>query len=332
MSINEKIRERVTATPIASSEDEEAWLDARAEGVTASELSNLSPSTRERILDEKLNGSTFRGNAHTRRGHEREPLILADVVWQTGRVVEANSYVWASDVDSRFLATPDGFAIKGDRIAGVEVKSHAHGWKAPKSLDGIPLDHYDQMQWGMLVTGLDEWLYAWEVMAEDGGEPLEDPTVVTVPRDEERIAVLADRARAFLDWVDAGAPADEISMALASLKADLIAADAKAKAAAAALKSARAAFEKQLQAESPAALRTGWKHSGSDGTVTISRPARRRSINVDRWREGAPASFAAVEDWRKQIEQAEKVALEQFGEVKIAAPALRIVGPKGAGK
>lgn len=332
MSINTRIRDAVAAEPIASSLDEEAWLDARAEGVSASEVSHLSQSTRERILDDKLNGSTFRGNKHTNRGHERESLILGDVVWQTGRVVEGNSHVWALELNARHLATPDGFALDGDRVAGVEVKSHAYGFKVPATHGGIPQDHYDQMQWGMHVTGLDEWLYAWEVMAEDGGEPTDEPVVLTVERDQARIDELVERADEFLAWVDAGAPVETLSDELAELKANLIAADVEAKAAAARQKTARAAFEKQLAEESPAAMRTGWKHADDGGTVTLARPARKRVIDIDAWRDGAPATVAAVEDWRKQIEQAEAVALEQFGTVQIAKPALRIAGPKGAGK
>ena len=58
---------------------EQEWHDGRDEGVTASEIHAIasgSMKTRRRILDAKLNGSTFKGNAHTARGHEREQAIL----------------------------------------------------------------------------------------------------------------------------------------------------------------------------------------------------------------------------------------------------------------
>lgn len=151
------IDDAVSAVRVASQDNETEWLDARAEGVTASEVPKLSPTTWSSTLSEKLNGSTCHGNAHTRRGHDRESEILTDLEWATESKTYPNRHVWAAASNRRHLATPDGFQFLADGgVRGVEVKSHKHGWEMPKRV--IPSEHYDQMQFGMHVLGLDEWL------------------------------------------------------------------------------------------------------------------------------------------------------------------------------
>ena len=57
----------------------EAWKEGRAEGVTASEAHAIAQGGRgtwRRILTDELNGSRFKGNRHTERGHEREEFLL----------------------------------------------------------------------------------------------------------------------------------------------------------------------------------------------------------------------------------------------------------------
>lgn len=324
------LTEQLAAVPVASSEDEEAWLDARAEGVTASEVPHLSPSTRERILDDKLNGSTFRGNAHTRRGHEREPHILADLVWEIGGQIASNSYVWAAEANGRHLATPDGFQVAPDgTVRGVEAKSHEHGWTPPATV--IPQDHYDQVQWGMHVVGLDEWVYAWEVMGPGGTYP-DHVEYRIVTRDAARIAELVARADDFLAWVDDGAPVDMISDELAIAKARVLATNAAAKTAAAEEKAARAAFEALLTKEYPNAARTGWSHKSDDGGVTLARPARQIVLDEEAWADAEPAEHARYGDLTETAEQLAASARERFRKTTTSKPALRVTQPKGQKK
>ncbi|WP_185715042.1 YqaJ viral recombinase family protein [Gulosibacter macacae] len=172
------------------------WLDARAEGVTASEIHEIASGDLkvwERILEQKLNGSRFQGNAHTRRGNEREALLL-DFAATIDPTIEPNGALWAAALDGRFRGTPDGI---GDGTVA-EVKSHAHGHK----LAGVPPEHRAQMQWQMLVTGATRALYVREVMDEDGLGALDDPDWQWIHRDDEYIAYLVGRAVAFLDWWD----------------------------------------------------------------------------------------------------------------------------------
>ncbi|PMC04134.1 hypothetical protein CJ226_09000 [Microbacterium sp. UMB0228] len=320
------ISELVEATRVASQDNEAEWLDARAEGVTASEAPKLSPATWSSVLSDKLNGSTFSGNAHTRRGHDREPEILTDLEWVTESKIIPNRHVWASKGNRRYLATPDGFQILADgRVRGVEVKSHKRGWKMPKRV--IPSDHFDQMQFGMAVLGLDEWLYGWEVMGEDGTPPTQDPQYRVVARDQDRIDELVAAADTFLAWVDAGAPVEQISPELEAAKINMIAAERVAKAAEAAKAAARAEFSQLLEAEFPDAAKTGWKH-GDDSTVILARPARKVTIDETAWAEAEPSGFAEFEATRTAVTETEQSALKLYPRVTFAKPALRISLPK----
>lgn len=208
---------RAVSTPETTREE---WHGIRAGGVTASEahdIANGGRGTHKRIRAEKLAGAGFRGNAHTSRGNEREPFLLQ---WANDFVSQCfpSSLIFAHPGNLRHMATPDGFGFGATPAEsfGVEVKSHDHTWTSGE----IPEDHYDQMQFGMWVTGFDRWLYLWEVMGEDGRPTLEDPQYRWVARDEARIGRLVSEADRFLAWWDAGAPdhdnlADELDDALA---------------------------------------------------------------------------------------------------------------------
>ncbi|WEK60536.1 MAG: YqaJ viral recombinase family protein [Candidatus Microbacterium colombiense] len=320
------IADAVTAVRVASQDNEVEWLDARADGVTASEVPKLSPTTWSSLLSEKLNGSKFRGNAHTERGHDREPEILSDLEWATESKIYPNRHVWAAAANRRHLATPDGFQIlPNGRIRGAEVKNHKHGWKPPKRV--IPRDHYDQMQFGMHVTGLDEWLYGWEIMGADGTAPTADPEFRIVKRNQARIDELVAAADAFLAWIDAGAPVEEISPELETAKTKMIVAKRAAIAATAADAKARAEFEKLLAAEFPDAMKTGWKH-GDDSSVILARPARKTVIDEAAWSTAEPDGFTDYDTARTAVKTTEEHAVKLYPQVTYSKPALRVVPPK----
>lgn len=202
-----------------ASEDE--WLDARAEGVTASEIHAIAAGSRKtwrRILDEKLNGSTFTGNEHTRRGHEREGDLIAAAQYLDGVVVLAPSAaLFGNDANPLHRATPDGLGIHAELgHFGAEMKHHEK-WDR----DDVPAEHLDQCLWGMHVLGVDWWLYAWGVDGTDGLAGFK-----WIPRDDKRIAQLVAQADAFLAWRAAGAPEiddipDDVDDALADYRRGL---------------------------------------------------------------------------------------------------------------
>lgn len=201
----------------------EAWHYGRDEGVTASEIHRVAQGGRQThraILDEKMNGRAFRGNRHTARGHVREAELLHYATY-LAPIVTPNTALFGHPEHPLHRCTPDGTGMDDEHgMFGVEAKSHDHQWDS----DEIPADHYDQMQFGMWVLGVDWWLYVWEVMGADGEPTLADPEHRWVPRDEARIARLAAEADAFIAWREAGAPAhddlpDDVDEAIAAYAA-----------------------------------------------------------------------------------------------------------------
>lgn len=223
------------------------WMLERGEGPTASiiwEIARGGIRTWRRILEQMMNGSTFRGNRATAAGHAREDALLDEAAEQLHQV-SPNGALWAAAENDLHRATPDGIGHNSDgTIVVVEVKSHEHGWES----EAIPLAHMAQMQWQIYVLGAVSALYGFEVRDEDDMPPAEGATWIDVPRDDEMIAYLVYRADQFIAWRDAGCPdvdvlPAEVAAALAEwapLKRDLDATAKAEKAAAAALKKALA--------------------------------------------------------------------------------------------
>ena len=283
----------------------EEWITARSEGVTASEAHAIATGGRKawaKILDDKLNGSTFRGNKHTRRGNERE-AILIDFAATIDPSIQPNSALWADAHDTRFRATPDGI---GDDVVA-EVKSHAHG----HDLGMIPPEHRSQMQWQMLVTGASRALYVREVMDKDGQGPLDDPDWQWVDRDEEHIAWLHDRALEFLAWWDADCPeTDDLDAATESALARWIDAKRALDPIAKIEKTAKAELTKLLKAR--AYSRYGVQVQGETGGATLTAASWGRVLDeslisasqkgaLRDLRQQADRACAAVEDFEEQL-------------------------------
>ncbi|UUE19351.1 hypothetical protein [Microbacterium sp. J1-1] len=292
---------RVVATDSLGSEE---GLAARAAGATASELHAITQGgrgTHSRILQDKLNGAKFRGNEHTRRGHEREDFLVS---W-AGVTVEpcnANIALIGHHELSWLLATPDGL---GDDF-GVEVKSHDFGWDC----DDVPADHYDQMQGGMAVTGFGRWLYVWEVMGEDGTPTLAAPQFRWVERDEKRIAKLIREGQKFMDWRAAGAPiADddlppEVDDALAIVVASKAVIAPHKKALEAAQEVVRAHAAKAAAGSEDG---DGAKGAGTRGHFTYS-VTPGNELDEVAWADSEPESYAEYLDLRTRLAAAEKAA------------------------
>ena len=296
----------------ADSLGSEEGLAARADGVTASELHTIAQggrATHTRVLNDKLNGSSFRGNEHTRRGHEREDFLID---WASETVAPcAGNIALLGHLDMQWLlATPDGL---GDGF-GVEVKSHDHKWG---DRDDIPAEHYDQMQGGMAVTGFDRWLYVWEVMGEDGTPTLDEPHFRWVARDEKRIGRLVSEAERFVAWRAAGAPVSdddlpaEVDEALAIIaEADeAIAPHKKAR------DGALAVVRKHAEAT---ADEHGAKGAGLRGSFTYSKTPK-AVLDEDAWALAEPDTYAEVVAARKAIADQEAAALALYSRVEISS-------------
>lgn len=314
---------QITAARIVVPDDapRTVWMLERGEGVTASDawkIARAGIKARRTIVEQKMNGSTFRGNKATNAGHAREAALLDEAAERLASLAP-NGALWASVENDLHRATPDAIGMDPDgALVVVEVKSHEHGWKS----DEIPVEHLAQMQWQIHVLGADYALYGFEVRDEDDMPPIEGATWIPAPRDEEMIAWLIERADDFIAWRDAGCPdVDDLPADVAEavaewapLKRDLDAAVAAEKAANTKVKAAVAKL--------PGALRFGavgmTEHGGFQTTVSET-----VSIDEAAWKAAAPEVHAHVEALRFELAVLEASALNRFPRATRKAPSLR---------
>jgi len=200
---------------VDKSVDEQAWLDARRAGVTATEVAKLAqgqPAARSTILVEKVSGiRSFFGNKYTDFGLEREPHISEWLRIEHG--FTPSDVLFHAVGNERHLATPDGVRVDGDGVVTIsEIKTGKHDLD-PVGKQFAKTTYMDQMQWQMYVMGPDcrECLFVWEqhddnwVVGADGRErptPI-DVRSMLVARDDariERLVAVADEFLAEVDW------------------------------------------------------------------------------------------------------------------------------------
>lgn len=289
----------------------EVWMAERGEGVTASEawkIAHAGAKARAGILEQKMNGSTFKGNRHTKAGHAREDAIL-DEAADFLAVVESNKALWASADNDLIRATPDGIGWdhEGDLVV-VEVKSHEYGYKS----EAIPKDHMAQMQMQIFVMGAAYAWYGFEVRDEDDQPPVGGATWIRVDRDEEMIAYLVSAAESFIAWREDGCPdiddlPDEVAEANAAwapVKREL---DEVAKREAA----ANAALKKAIAKNIPHAGRFGAVGTTPEGGFqqTVTEVV---SIDEDAWAAGDPEGYARAVELRVRLAFVEAAAKRTY--------------------
>lgn len=303
-----------TITPgrivVPAGAEREVWMAERGEGVTASEVWEIARGgikTWRRILEQKMNGSTFKGSRGTRAGSAREAALLHEAADHLTDCTP-NAALWAAGENDLHRATPDGIGIDHHyEPVVVEVKSHEHGWEH----DTIPNDHLAQMQWQMWVLGANGGLYGFEVRDEDDQPPLGGATWIPVARDEEMIAWLVERADAFLAWRAAGCPTvmplpDDVEAA----RAAWVPLKRTADAAAAAEKTANAALKKAIEGQ-PYARRFGHVGIGEDGGYQLT-VTETRSIDEAAWKAADPDEHARIEQLRVDLAFAEATAARTY--------------------
>lgn len=304
---------------VESGAPEEEWMDARAEGVTASEIHAIASGSRKtwrRILDDKLNGSTFTGNRHTRRGHERESIIIAEARILHGvAALASSSALFASHENPLHRATPDGLGIHaqlGEFVA--EVKSHTADWDR----DDVPPDHADQVQWSMHVTGFSWALYAWEVAGVDGIEHR------WVSRDEKRIGQLVHQADAFLEWRAAGAPEiddipDDVDDALAEYAHGLkLESDGKK------LKASARAVIDEFAAALPVVPGAPLRRNGSRAQLFFEPKPDAVVLDEEAWEAAEPEGFAEWKRMDAAVKATREAALALYPKSTPVAPSFRV--------
>lgn len=172
---------------VADSTDRVAWLRARSQGITATDVARLATerSVQSVVLD-KIHGSRFGGNAFTDHGREREPEIARWVQDGFG-IMPSTSLFHAAD-ERRHLATPDGLAVsKTGALELSEIKTTSSAWRS------IPRSYLRQVWWQQYVLGAERTLLVWE-QHQDFVPVDAEPKYRWIDRDDNEIHMLVGLA------------------------------------------------------------------------------------------------------------------------------------------
>ena len=171
---------------LAYSDDRVAWLRARARGVTATDVARLSSERAlQAVLNDKLLGSGFGGNAYTDHGRAREPEIARWVRERHG--IAPSSALYHAHGEPLHLATPDGVAVIGGAVVLSEIKTTGHAWRS------IPRSYLRQVWWQQYVLGAERTLVVWEQHA-DFVPVGAEPECRWVERDDNEVHILVGLA------------------------------------------------------------------------------------------------------------------------------------------
>lgn len=192
---------------LASSEDREAWLEARRSGITATEVSKLANgriSDRRAIKEQKITGKyvDLTGNKFIDWGNARESVIAE---WIERKFdIKPNSNAFAKSDNVRHIATPDGISstFEDDRTIA-EIKTTMKDL-TPGSVEFQQSGYFDQMQWQMHVMAATRTLFVFE-RHDNSWNPQPtpyEPEFFWIERDQVRIDQLINIADGFLAELD----------------------------------------------------------------------------------------------------------------------------------
>jgi hypothetical protein len=175
---------------LANSTDRVAWLRARSTGVTATDVARLSSErSLSSVAFDKINGSSFGGNAYTDHGNAREPEIARWVRSTHG--IHPSSELFHAHGERSHLATPDGVAIIDGAVVLAEIKTTSSLWKS------VPRSYLRQIWWQQYVLGADRTLLVWEQHLDFVPVDVE-PKTRWIERDDNEIHVLVGLANKLL--------------------------------------------------------------------------------------------------------------------------------------
>jgi len=171
---------------VARVEDRVAWIRARSRGVTATDVARLSSERAlQSVLQDKMLGSGFGGNAFTDHGRAREPEIARWV--RLKHRIEPSSMLYHAHGETLHLATPDGVAVHDGAVVLAEIKTTGHAWRS------IPRSYLRQVWWQQYVLGAERTLVVWE-QHEDFVPLKAEPRAQWVERDDSQIHILVGLA------------------------------------------------------------------------------------------------------------------------------------------
>lgn len=198
----EEVLARLESCAGASDQDREAWLAERTQGVTATEVAKLARNYDTNsfdIINEKLYGSTFKGNHYTRWGKEREPYLEQVGLERFG--IYPESRVFKHPDEPRHLASPDGIQVNGDGLICLgEYKTCGKDLTLALLVEK---GYWDQAQWQMYVLGAESVWLIWEWReGPEGAYTARPGGLHLIERDDARIDLLVTVANRFLGDLD----------------------------------------------------------------------------------------------------------------------------------
>jgi hypothetical protein len=228
-----KARLELQAGP--SDHDREAWMQARAESVSATAVAKLGMAsdidfTIRELVQEKVHGSAFTGNSYTAWGKEREPHL--EEVGNRLHGLVGESRLFFARGNRRHSASPDGVGIHPE-TGEVALGEYKTCGKELTLAEAAKKGYIDQMQWQMYVMEASHCWLIWEWRRDDGrgGYTAVPGGRHLVMRDDARIEVLKGLADRYLAALDAyQVPAEPVDTYLRDLVQDVLSARAEVKA------------------------------------------------------------------------------------------------------
>lgn len=176
--------------------DEQAWLDARRLGFSATTMAKaMTPSGFSEVVDNWDNETPITVNAYMQFGLDSEPWLALWTKNETG--VMPNDWLIRHDEFADAIATPDGLSIDHETIA--EIKTTGKDWG---SVDKVPIQYVRQVQWQLYVTGASSCVFVWLLREEHDGLMVPawlEPKNGVIGRDEDIIDAMVERSAELAD-------------------------------------------------------------------------------------------------------------------------------------
>lgn len=171
--------------------DEQAWLDARRLGFSATTMAKaMTPAGFREVIADWDNETPIPVNPYMQFGLDSEPWLALWTKEQTG--VMPNDWLIRHEDNLTAYATPDGLSLDHETIS--EIKTTGKDWG---TVDKAPIQYQRQVQWQLYVTGASLCVFVW-LLREDHDGVLSpawlEPKYGVIERDNAMIDKMVERS------------------------------------------------------------------------------------------------------------------------------------------
>jgi len=171
--------------------DEQAWLDARRLGLSATTMAQVMTDSGLRdVLANWDNGTPVTVNAYMQFGLDSEAWLSLWTKEQTG--VMPNDWLIRHEDNLLAYATPDGLSLDHETIS--EIKTTGKDWG---TVAKVPVQYKRQVQWQIYVMGASSCVFVWLLREESDGVMVPawlEPKYGIIARDEVMIEKMVERS------------------------------------------------------------------------------------------------------------------------------------------